>query len=273
MEKLELIGKIKKIKRDNIGHVRALHKPLLILFALSQVHTKNIQYMLYSDIRDRIIVLLNQFSKRSNFPSPEEPFVRLINDGIWELKGEAEVNVNNPNNNFLIKYNISGGFNDKIFTFLSGNTELIHEITRVVLEEFFPTNLHEEIVKEIGMNIELISQKKKYEWNQGDNVSIINSNNTLPKKAIPIYEDKQAKIIASEQAILESKVNEIDNIVKTLREELRNNITKDIVIEQVNRKYISRYTDARSNPYFARVDTYENGQANTYYIGHTAVLR
>lgn len=80
-------------------------------------------------------------------------------------------------------------------------------------------------------------------------------------------------ILMEEQNNLDITVREIDRIVKSLRDELKNNSTNDVLLEKTNRKFIESYVDARKNPYFGRIDTYEDGKRETFYIGYTSVAR
>lgn len=80
-------------------------------------------------------------------------------------------------------------------------------------------------------------------------------------------------ILKEEQRVLDSTVVEIDNIVGTLTNELENNSSRDITLIRTNREFIAKYTNAKKDPYFARVDTMEDGKVETFYIGHTAIAK
>ncbi|MED3757627.1 UvrD-helicase domain-containing protein [Peribacillus frigoritolerans] len=80
-------------------------------------------------------------------------------------------------------------------------------------------------------------------------------------------------IIKEEQITLDSKLVEIDEIIGALSNELKNSSSKDITLERTNRDFIAKYSDAKKNPYFARVDTYEDGKKETFYIGHTSIAK
>ncbi|WNF24844.1 UvrD-helicase domain-containing protein [Mesobacillus jeotgali] len=80
-------------------------------------------------------------------------------------------------------------------------------------------------------------------------------------------------IIHEEQNTLDKTVIKIDGIIKSLGDELKNNTTNDVLLERTNRRFINDYLDARKNPYFGRIDTYEDGKRETYYIGYTSVAK
>jgi DNA helicase II / ATP-dependent DNA helicase PcrA len=81
------------------------------------------------------------------------------------------------------------------------------------------------------------------------------------------------EILSQEQNNLEKTIIEIDGIIKSLGDELKNNTTNDVLLERTNRRFINDYLDARKNPYFGRIDTYEGGKRETFYIGYTSVAK
>lgn len=81
------------------------------------------------------------------------------------------------------------------------------------------------------------------------------------------------EIINEEQMILDNTVYEIDGIIKSLGEELKNNNTNDVLLERTNRNFINRYQVAKNNPYFGRIDIYEDGKRETYYIGYSSIAK
>jgi putative restriction endonuclease len=60
---------------------RAPHKPLLILYALGQLQA-NKSLLPYEQVREKLKKLLIEFGPHRKSYHPEEPFVRLANDGI-----------------------------------------------------------------------------------------------------------------------------------------------------------------------------------------------
>jgi DNA helicase II / ATP-dependent DNA helicase PcrA len=81
------------------------------------------------------------------------------------------------------------------------------------------------------------------------------------------------EILNQEQNTLDKNVTEIDGIIKSLGDELKSNTTNDVLLERTNRRFINDYLDARKNPYFGRIDTYEDGKRETFYIGYTSVAK
>lgn len=81
------------------------------------------------------------------------------------------------------------------------------------------------------------------------------------------------EILNEEQLILNRTVKEIDGIIKSLGNELKSNNTNDVLLEKTNRKFIKSYLVAKNNPYFGRIDTYEDGKRETFYIGYSSIAK
>jgi DNA helicase II / ATP-dependent DNA helicase PcrA len=81
------------------------------------------------------------------------------------------------------------------------------------------------------------------------------------------------EILQEEQKNLVATITEIDGIIKTLQDELKTNTTKDVLLERTNRKFIKDYINAQKKPYFGRIDTYQEGEKETFYIGYTGIAK
>jgi putative restriction endonuclease len=113
MHSNELKEKIQNLTIWKKGDQRAPHKPLLLLYALGQLQGKKEQSLPYIEVKDKLKDLLMEFGPKRKSYHPEEPFVRLKNDGVWELNGS--IDLKNPSNKKLLEKNISGGFNDRVY--------------------------------------------------------------------------------------------------------------------------------------------------------------
>ena len=73
------------------GEQRAPHKPLLLLYVLSQYqrgHARMFDYA--SEIRDELHSLLERFGPQRRQYRPDMPFWRLKGDGFWELHNSEQ---------------------------------------------------------------------------------------------------------------------------------------------------------------------------------------
>lgn len=146
-----------KTKIDNLsiwkkGDQRAPHKPLLILYALSQIGKKNERLHPYEEVRERLKYLLIEFGPVRKSYHPEEPFVRLTNDGIWELS--KPVDRRKFTDKQLVNNGVYGGFTNEVYSLLHEKSN-IEEIAKIVLEKHFPDTVHEDILDAVGLDFSI----------------------------------------------------------------------------------------------------------------------
>lgn len=113
------------------GEERAPHKPLLILLALGELQSRKKRFLPYEEVRGPLKNLLVEFGPVRRSYHPEQPFVRLVNDGIWDLNTSVERD--EIKDGWLLKHQVVGGFNEDVYSMLMGNNELIREIAEIVL--------------------------------------------------------------------------------------------------------------------------------------------
>ncbi|AST91085.1 restriction endonuclease [Sutcliffiella cohnii] len=141
------------------GSQRAPHKPLLILYAMGQLQKSTSRFLKYEQVSKDLKQLLVDFGPLRKSYHPEEPFVRLTRDGIWELS--KEVNLSNPNNRNLLNEEVSGGFTLEVFNFLSKNKEHIPNLAQIILDQHFPSSIHEDILAAVGLDLDFTSSKRR----------------------------------------------------------------------------------------------------------------
>ena len=156
----QLKEKIEKISVWKKGGQRAPHKPLLLLYALAQVQNKKKRFFTYSEIRIELKKLLMDFGPKRSSYHPEHPFVRLGNDGIWQVNTPFE-NIDKVTDNWLISNGVAGGFNDEAYALLVNNHQLVQEITNMILHEHFADSIHEDILSSVGLDLNYSSDKRR----------------------------------------------------------------------------------------------------------------
>ncbi|AHF06016.1 restriction endonuclease [Desulfitobacterium metallireducens DSM 15288] len=152
MNSSELKDRINSLSIWKRGEERAPHKPLLILLALGQLQSRNKQSLYYEEVRELLKELLVEFGPSRKSYHPEQPFVRLANDGIWELN--TSVKRDDIKDSWLMKHQVVGGFNDEVYSILNGNDGLIREIAEIVLNNHFPDTIHEDILTSVGLDFD-----------------------------------------------------------------------------------------------------------------------
>jgi len=124
MDEKALLEKITKIRMFKSKGERALHKPLLILCAIAQIHQGN-RFALFSDFEPQILALLEGFGPLNKSENKATfPFTRLANDGIWVFDKPdllQETKKKDYQSAFLRANSIAGGFTQEIYDLLKCN--------------------------------------------------------------------------------------------------------------------------------------------------------
>lgn len=137
------------------GDQRAPHKPLLLLYVLSEYKKGHGRFFDYgNEIHQPLLDLLTCFGPKRRTHYPTMPFWRLQGDGFWELqnteyctpqKGSKE-----PPKRELIENNIAGGFDQESYQLLRSKPRLIDKLTSQILSEHFPESIQEIIANRLG---------------------------------------------------------------------------------------------------------------------------
>lgn len=106
-----------------------------------------------------MIELLIEFGPIRKSYHPEEPFVRLKNDGFWELN--KDVNYQDPSNKRLLEDNVAGGFTIETYELLKSNHNLLEKVTQSILEQHFPDTIHEDILDSVGLDFTYYKRRKR----------------------------------------------------------------------------------------------------------------
>ncbi|MCY8233462.1 phosphorothioated DNA-binding restriction endonuclease [Priestia endophytica] len=159
MTREELLEKIKHLKIWKKEDQRAPHKPLLILYALGQLQSRKQLQLPYSEVKLPLKELLIEFGPPRYSYHPEQPFVRLAGDEIWELS--EEVDKRSFTDKSLLQINLIGGFKESVHELLKTDRTLIQEIAQFLLNEHFPDTIHEDILRAVGLEFETYLKRKR----------------------------------------------------------------------------------------------------------------
>lgn len=159
MTRQQLIKIISNLNTWKKGDQRAPHKPLLLLIALSNIQQNKDRLILFEDIEKHLTELLIEFGPQRKSYHPEEPFKRLPNDEIWELKDSHNVITstrirNSFNKSDLKKEAIRGGFSQEIYDFIKSDLGAISQVSSILLNTHFPKTIHQDIVDAVGLDID-----------------------------------------------------------------------------------------------------------------------
>ncbi|MEZ8740087.1 phosphorothioated DNA-binding restriction endonuclease [Photobacterium swingsii] len=164
---MELFDKIQTISRWRRGDQRAPHKPLMLLYALSQYkqgHERLFQFE--NEVDQQVKDLLVQYGPSRKAYHPEYPFWRLANekDSFWELKNGEECiprkSNTDPKKSELIKYNVMAGFDATSYQSLISNPELIEKIASKLIQDNFPNTLQEELFVRFDFEVDTSTKQR-----------------------------------------------------------------------------------------------------------------
>lgn len=151
MDRLEIKRKFDGIRLFQIGGLRALHKPLVLLYALARCSRHEERLFCFGDVEEDLKQLLRDYFPSRN-PRPQFPFWRLQNDGLWEFSetGGHPLNLDPPVG-FLRDPGTKAGFPPEIYVRLREDISLLQELAAGLLSDYFPNSLHEDLLDAVGM--------------------------------------------------------------------------------------------------------------------------
>ncbi len=156
-----LESKLANIKSWKLGSKTAVHKPLLILYVLSQYkkgHKRlfNFEYELYDQVKS----LLEIYNQNSRNQHPEYPFWRLQKDGFWEVNVQKVIEENvsgDVKRRDLFTNKAEGGFKSKFYEILLENENSIDLLSLSLLKGHFSESLHESLISLFEISLLSIS--------------------------------------------------------------------------------------------------------------------
>lgn len=138
------------------GAQRAPHKPLLVLYALGKLE-RDQRWLPFSEIDEALTDLLEEFGPPRKRHHPEYPFWRLQNDDVWTVPHDEPLTRRSSNTDplksELLKHDVHGGFTEDVWSALHDDASLRHDVTRMLLDEHFPSSLHEDILDAVGLEV------------------------------------------------------------------------------------------------------------------------
>lgn len=162
MDERKLIDAINHLNIWKQGDQRAPHKPLLILYALAKLQNSDQQWLNYNVAGEDLRKLLIDFGPLRKSQYPEQPFVRLTSDHIWQLSIPSEsIDRNNIKDKWLKNNQVAGGFSDEVYRLLKNDPNLIIKIAQMVLDTHFPESIHDEILNAVGLDLSYTYKKVK----------------------------------------------------------------------------------------------------------------
>ncbi len=165
MTRDEVLSAFNAIRVWQNGDRRAVHKPLLVLLALSRVNDFTSQTMDWNDAEPLLKVLLEEFGPDGSSSTRHYPFWHLQTDGLWHLEGPPDI-LNRPacatpTLTELRQYHVRGGFTMPIYNALKANPELINVVAQCIVDAHFPESIRGDVLDAVGLaQVESMSTPK-----------------------------------------------------------------------------------------------------------------
>jgi len=152
----DIIERVSNLKPPEQDGQRAPHRPLLLLLAISRMVNGKERLALFSELEGPMKDLLREFGPPRKVLSPELPFWHLQSDGLWEVPRSDDLarrkGKDRPLKSEYYRHRTRGGLPQDVFDVLKGDGDLRKKIVVMLLEEDFPPQRHEALVRALGLD-------------------------------------------------------------------------------------------------------------------------
>lgn len=165
MTREEVIQAFNAIRVWQSGDRRAVHKPLLVLLALSRVNGSAAASMDWNDAEPLLKVLLEEFGPDGSSNTRHYPFWHLQTDGLWQLEGPAAI-LNRPAGapptlTELRQNHVRGGFMTPIYAALAADPEIVATVAQRIVEAHFPESIRGDVLDAVPNGISMCALHHK----------------------------------------------------------------------------------------------------------------
>ncbi|MBK6293405.1 MAG: hypothetical protein IPF55_02920 [Rhodoferax sp.] len=155
MTREEVIQAFNAIRVWQNGDRRAVHKPLLVLLALSRVNDVNPQTMDWNDAEPLLKALLEEFGPDGSSNTRHYPFWHLQTDGIWQLDAPTAILSRpagaTPTLTELRQNHVRGGFIAPVYGALKADLELVAIVAQRIVDAHFPESIRADVLDAVGL--------------------------------------------------------------------------------------------------------------------------
>ena len=154
-EALEKLGTWKSKKG-----IRAVHKPLLLLYLLARAQRGGSRQVAYAELQPIIKKALHLFGPHRATYHPESPFWYMRNDGMWVLPDADELKLskgksNEPSSRLLLSKNTFGEVPADYWEELTKDPCEASMLAQLLLDEFWPATYHQGIASHFGLELDI----------------------------------------------------------------------------------------------------------------------
>ena len=164
MTRDQILQAFDRIRVWQRGDKRAVHKPLLVLFALSKVGAGGSGMIEWSDLEPRLKALLEDFGPAGSAASRHYPFWHLKTDGLWRLTGPSSIIDRpagaTPTLGELRAHHVAGGFLPALRDALRKDPQLTAEIAQRIVAAHFPDSIRNDVLEAVGLPTDAFGQDR-----------------------------------------------------------------------------------------------------------------
>ena len=150
---MDWIGRIEQLRRCTRNGERAPHKPLLLLYALGRYQADGGTPVRFSEAEGQLSQLLEEFGPPRK-SSPGYPFHHLTSDGLWVVRTTDGGPSPGSNLGELRTSGAAGSLSPDLLDALNGDSHLLAQLARVLLDSNFEPSLHADICALAGLDLE-----------------------------------------------------------------------------------------------------------------------
>lgn len=151
---MDIISLFQSIRVYQEDSVPSLHKPVMILIALSLCYKNHKRMIRFSEFDEEFRKIFLKFNLQGKFDNSHYPFGKLENDGVWEVENSetlTRTSVGHLHKKELFELKISGGFREEIFHALKTDKNLLLFIVDNILNQYFPGDQRSLLLAELGL--------------------------------------------------------------------------------------------------------------------------
>ncbi|MBN8476287.1 phosphorothioated DNA-binding restriction endonuclease [Sulfuritalea sp.] len=155
MTRDEILRTFDRMRVWQRGDQRAVHKPLLVLFALARVGAGDTATIDWNEAEPRLKSLLDEFGPDGSGNSRHHPFWHLQTDGLWRLEGPPDILSRPPSATptlgELRSNHVRGGFPPALRADLLRDPQLVATIAQRIVDAHFPESIRPDVLAAVGL--------------------------------------------------------------------------------------------------------------------------
>lgn len=134
----------------------ALKKPLLLLVCLARIIRRDSKAnaFTFSELSEELTSLINQFGGRTSSPAPAQPFWHMNSDPYWtlHLPPGTEYSARSTGSMAILRDRATyAELPEEIFAAVKDDASTADRLVRFILDHFWPTTVHEDILSALGL--------------------------------------------------------------------------------------------------------------------------